>query len=680
MSFSFSSIKRRLSGITITALPDGVRVSNIDGFLIKSAIGKHWSSNSIPEYLIRNVKANSFEIDTFFLPDVAFTIKQMVTMKTRKVLPVMVLSKLYEKLKEETWLNKIESDYPTKLKREKLKDLTFEPKDYQSNFLDNYDQKTQRFRLNGFLLNGAAGSGKTAASLMLSHLLDEDVTVIVSPKNAIYQVWDSHMQRLFKKPPSYWIADKGSVYNNERYLIVHYEKLEHLLSLASKFTGKRVTIILDESHNLNTIDSGRTELFLKFCTAVASKNVLWMSGTPFKAITKEAIPLFRSIDPTFSPDVEFRFKKIYRDTIDRGVEIIRNRLGLISFIIEKKELKLLPPIFEDIRIKIPNGQKFTLENIKKVMVAFVEERTVYYKNRASIDKALFDKGLKHYENTLTTNIQKEAFAQYRKMLAIVIASGGDFMAAEEMKFCNAYEKKEIIPCLPNEWRALWKDVRSAVKYVKLKIQGEALGRVLGQYRIEAHVAMVPYIPFETICDSTSKKTVVFSTFQKVLEAVGDHLKPTDFSPLFVYGHFTSKLKEIVNEFRTNEDVNPLCATYASLSTAVPLTMADTMILIDVPWRDYVLQQAVSRIHRLDSDTQTTIYRCELDTGTMPNISTRSVDVLAWSQNQIEEILGIKSPYALKPENADEVANLEGFDLFDNEAETLYYPTHYLDKQ
>ena len=93
-----------------------------------------------------------------------------------------------------------------------------------------------------------------------------------------------------------------------------------------------------------------------------------------------------------------------------------------------------------------------------------------------------------------------------------------------------------------------------------------------------------------------------------------------------------------------------------------------------------LTWAVSRIHRLDSDTQTTIYRCELDTGTMPNISTRSVDILAWSQNQVEEILGFKSPYALKPENADEVANLEGFDLFDNEAETLYYPTHYLDKQ
>jgi hypothetical protein len=111
-------------------------------------------------------------------------------------------------------------------------------------------------------------------------------------------------------------------------------------------------------------------------------------------------------------------------------------------------------------------------------------------------------------------------------------------------------------------------------------------------------------------------------------------------------------------------LNPLLATYASLSTGVRLTIADTMILLNSPFRAYILEQAISRIYRLGQDSQTYVYQCILDTGEVPNISTRSADILAWSTEQVEAIMGIKAPQvegdvftpsveSMKPEDFDD---------------------------
>lgn len=655
----FSAIKRLLGDITVIDKGDRIIIDGVDSEKIIKAIALHWKSKSIPEYLISKRSRYSLTIDAFFAPDFLFTLRQIASSGRSLKVSIKIISKIHAALLKDSWLGKTEEEHPTRLNLSKLKELQFSPKPYQEDFLHAYDQLTQQFRLSGFLLNGAAGSGKTAASLMLAQCLEKERVIIVCPKNAVYQVWASHMTRVFKQEPSSWIADTNKPYTGEKFLIVHYEKLEALMSMVNDLSPKNTMVILDESHNLNTPTSLRTEMFLSFCKGLGCTDVLWMSGTPFKAVTKEAIPLFRSIDPQFNEDVEFRFKKIYRDTHDRGVEIIRHRLGLVSFKIEKKELKLLPPIFEDIRIRVSNGERYTLENIKAAMRAFVIERTEYYKSKRAAHEAVFYEGIKHHEKKID-NSNGVAYEQYRRSLKTVILSGGDFSAADDMRICNLYELKEIYPNLPNSLRAEWRDVRSAVKYPKLKIQGECLGRILGGFRIDAHVAMVEQIDFLGICDSTKKKTVVFSTFAKVLEKVDEVLSKTELSPLFVYGKYTTSLKSIVTRFEKEEDINPLCASYAALSTAVPLVMADTMILIDSPYRDYVLQQAVSRIHRLDADTQTYIYRCELDTGEEPNISSRSVDILKWSQDQTSALTGTVSPYAIS-DSGELTLKLEGYD-------------------
>ena len=211
-----------------------------------------------------------------------------------------------------------------------------------------------------------------------------------------------------------------------------------------------------------------------------------------------------------------------------------------------------------------------------------------------------------------------------------------------MKEATSFEKTYIIPNLPTkELRDTFKDVKSVVKYAGLKIRGECLGRVLGRARIDAHISICQHIEYKDIIDSTEKKTLIFTTWQEVVEETMKHLQKEGYNVLAVYGDQTKNLASIVSRFETDKAANPLIATYASLSTAVPLIMADTMIIINPPFRDYVMRQTVARIARKGATTQTRIFNIILDTGDLPNISSRNVDIMQWSREQVNFFLGLK---------------------------------------
>jgi superfamily II DNA or RNA helicase len=173
-----------------------------------------------------------------------------------------------------------------------------------------------------------------------------------------------------------------------------------------------------------------------------------------------------------------------------------------------------------------------------------------------------------------------------------------------------------------------------------------LGSIVGTKRIEATKALIDGIDFDGIINSTEKKTVVFTSYVQALEKCKLVLDKKGFNPLAVYGQTNNNLQNIIKEFEINEEVNPLIATFASLSTAVPLVMADTMIMLNSPFRDYVYTQAISRIHRLGATSQVRVFVAELDTGQEPNISSRSTDILKWSQEQISKILGIPPAFEI----------------------------------
>ena len=144
-----------------------------------------------------------------------------------------------------------------------------------------------------------------------------------------------------------------------------------------------------------------------------------------------------------------------------------------------------------------------------------------------------------------------------------------------------------------------------------------------------------------------------------------------------FGSLTNKdLNNIINRFEKTEELNPLIATFKSLSTAIPMTMADCMIMIDTPFRDYIFQQTIARINRLGATTQTYVYIASLDTGSEPNISNRTLDILKWSQSQIEAITGVKSPFEITDEQFSMEGIMEPITAFEADTNPEY---HYMRK-
>lgn len=498
----------------------------------------------------------------------------------------------------------------------------------------------------------------TYTGYALGHTLDADRIIIFCPKHAVYRVWEADgVLKFFYEPQTYWIADRRLPYRDERILIFHYETLSTALDLIGRLKNYKTFVFLDESHNLNEIKAQRTQYFIEFCKTLETQNVVFASGTPFKAMGGESIPLFKTIDPYFDSNVEDRFKKMHGSDGRSTLDILSRRLEIVSFKVTKDVIALDKPLMYNIPIQVPGSDKYTLKAIKIEMEKFIEAQSIYYAKRKKNDERFFYEALgyfeSHYVKDKATRIE---YNQYQAALKAVIQAYNQRAletVKDEMMFCNRYELKTIVPMLPKEMGLQFKDVRTIVKYVGLKIQGECLGRVLGKTRTQCHVDMVPYIDFIEILESTTKKTVVFSSYVEVVEKTIVTLEKQKLKPLAVYGKTASDLSGIVKRFFDDEEINPLIATFQSLSTAVPLVVANTVILMNSPFREYILNQAVSRVWRLGQDIQTRVFTLVLDTGAEPNISSRSVDILKWTAETVALLTGVTSPLLdTKIEQAD----------------------------
>lgn len=659
-------IQTALHIVTVEEKNNIVKVIGSNGIAIQSVIKRLYKTSRVSNNIFINISRVSFSFHSFFLPDVLFIINELIQSKIYGV-PIRTLNKIKKELLENTWIKDCENKPNKFLNRSLLDDLIYKPLDFQDEFFKIYETNTSKYNLKGYLFGAGAGGGKTFSSLALTHMLESKQILIVSPINAINTVWEKNINTVFKKNvnKTYWISNSSKPFTgDEKFIIVHYEWLDKLSKHLWMLQKKDLSIILDESHNLNELTSNRTNTFIDICKETKSENIILLSGTPVKALSTETIPLLRCIDPLFTSDVEVKFKAIYRGDTTKAVAILNNRLNIVSLMVPKERFKLLEPILKTAVVKFNDSEKYTLDAIKTQMEKYIGERLDYYKNREEEDHKAFYNILKKHESCLYTNEDKQLYREYLFSLNYVIKYPGRPEYYEHVTITNKYEKNIIIPNLSNDDKKIFREVKAIIKYLHLKIQGECLGNIVSKARINCHVDMVKHIDFFNICESTTKKTVVFTSFVEVIFETDRYLKTLNMSPLLVYADTNKNLSTIISKFENNEKYNPLIATYASLSTAVPLTMADVMIIINPPFRDYILNQAISRIHRIGSDSQVTIYSVILETENKPNISSRTLDILSWSQNEVGRIIGIKSPYVLSRNDNDDIdVSLENFKDF-----------------
>lgn len=651
-----------LNNIVVSSKDNSIFIEGVPPDTIKRDIRRLMNNSMVADSFIEIVGWRIIKIPKFFALEFYILLKLMLNNR-RTLCDVRQIGKIIECLEKDTWIKDINQTFPSKIDYRLQDDFNVKLFEFQSKFLERYDQVTQRYHLNGMLLAGAAGSGKTLTSLVTLHCLKCKKIFIVCPKNAVEKVWVDNILRFFKEPQTYWISTKPTPYNNERFIICHYEAMEKTFDFIKYIKAEGdIGLILDESHNLNEIKTKRTETFITLCRRLGTKNIIFASGTPVKALAIETLPMFSVLDQFFDDEVAEIFKRLYSRDIDKIKDLLRRRLDEVVYKIEKSQLGLDTPIFNYLKVKSKNGNKYTLASIKEDIQVFAKEETKKYKTNMPTYIKEFNDIVDEVEKSRKNEKDiKSKFDNYRKTVDHVrkYHDHGKLMEIkEDLSFCNKFEQEEIIAHIEDKDTKLkFRELKTIVKYYRFKIQGDILGKIILGARVNATKEIAANLNYDIILNSTKKKTVVFTSYVEAAEVAISTLQSKKHKPIGVYGKYVSNLKNIVTQFESDPSINPLVATYASLSTAVPLIVADTMILLSMPFRDYILNQAVSRIHRLGSDTQCCINIMSLDTGNEPNITDRTFDIIKWSQEEVQKIVGSEIPYEL--EKVKEYKDIDG---------------------
>jgi SNF2 family DNA or RNA helicase len=101
-----------------------------------------------------------------------------------------------------------------------------------------------------------------------------------------------------------------------------------------------------------------------------------------------------------------------------------------------------------------------------------------------------------------------------------------------------------------------------------------------------------------ICIDNDKKVVVFSQWARMLKKASEVANELKINNVLFYGEVpVEKRGELIKEFMENEDCKIFFSTDAG-GLGLNLQNADTVINLDVPWNPAVLDQRISRVHRL----------------------------------------------------------------------------------
>lgn len=647
-----TSLKRALGMIQVTESGDQIKLTGLPGGMAQRDIADVWGTTRLANQIFSHIGSSDVSFNRWFAPDVIYILQKLMAQGERRH-NVRALERIIEQMYEHTWLKNTQAHKPDILDFSQLHKFHFAPLPHQDGFFKTYNYVVPRYLLNGYLLAAGPGTGKTFMGLALAEMLHADIVIMLTLKNAVHRVWynsvrgegDAKKDCLFKNPPPCWTSLDGTPPPRKgcRHYVIHFDGMEKFANELQHLPHSRAVILLDESHNLNDDESFRADQYFRICHTSQSHHILHGSGTPVKAVGGEVTTLFKVIDPMFDQDAETRFKAIYGKASGVANDILAARLGRVSYKVESKNVVKATGHSHQRPIKIPDGDKYTLKTIKTEMQTFVKERAKHYLDNMRMYERQYEDILRQFERTLATKEQKKEYETYRAYIYLIKKKYDPSLHKQEAIFCNEYEKHQIIPTLSKKEKELFRHVRSIVKYYKLKVQGEALGQILGKKRAECIAAMVPYVEWEHYIDTALKKTLVFSSYVTVVDAIVAYLKGKGYHSGVVYGDTSNELASIVATFGRDPDMNPLVATYASLSTAVPIVMANEMIMMNSPFRSYERDQAVARCVRQGQDQDVNIEDIFLDTGEEPNISTRSRDILAWSRQQVEEILDFKNP-------------------------------------
>lgn len=637
--------------------------------------------------ILDNVSYSRLVFSMFYLPDFYHAINTLLTdpkfkrriRSGRELLAIRAELEKIPLIANIKIINETEPNAIPKIDKSKLNKIFNNIKlfDYQDKFIDDCIWKSKLLGLNGYLLDAPPGAGKTAASISLMEVLDADTIIVVCPKKAVNDVWDETINRIYKEPQSYSMSlpvlhgpSKPAGFDiNNHFIVCHYESLGKLNDYLNsiKIPNKKYAVVLDESHLMNSHNSERSIQFRELVSKIDPIFCLWMSGTPIKALGTETMTMFATIDRLFDKSVYKSFLKVFGISGVYAISVMAHRLQLV-----RSEIKTngsgVEQYTHKVKVTLQNGSDYTLKTISNKMIDYVKERKEYYQKNAKKYEDDFFSSIEVYRSCVVKGRGDTSF--FRADLEDYLSkaktlhngySPTDPKHKQYVLECNYYEDKVIIPRLPNDVKKIFRKAKSVYKYVELTIMGEALGNILGKARSRCNADMVKQLVTDAkvisedgeiyqsnlpdLILNAQAKTIIFTDYVEVVKETEYQLKLKGFKPISIFGETTSGngLALQTKIFKEDSEINPLITTYKTLSEAVPLTEANRVIFLNLPFRSGTYEQAVKRANRIGQTLDVDLFEVTLDTGEEPNISTRNEDILKWSEEQVALILGKKLP-------------------------------------
>jgi len=560
--------------------------------------------------------------------------------------------------------------------------MNFGVLDHQLPAFEDYFFMKKLNLLRGKLLFAEPGTGKTFMSLALAIALKSDRIIIICPSNTVENVWlDSLVSSgMFKNPQDVWTtADKpyyfdkygkkhkkkhGNKYIGQKYIVAHYEYIVKLNNMIHN-DGGHTTFIIDESHNLNNKDTRRTDAIAELLNKIDPQDVILLSGTPIIGKTIEVSNILKYIDPRFNKDIETTFGHIYKSPGYIFKKTLSMRYTSINTFIPASNMNLPPKFTLPELITLKNGEDYTIKSIKKRMGDYALDKFKEYskglKGFIKTYEELRDKSFNIVKrNRLTNDIEFKEYKEDIKEIIFRYEHGGLNDITPITKRVNLYEKDVLSKGLSGQELKDFRHVKSIVKYISLKIQGEVLASVVMRSRIDLGKDLAKVIDYKKFLTLTPKKLLMFSAFGEVCQvaeqACGKVAKTSG-----IYWDSTTELDSILKDFHDNPETKALVGTFMSIGTGNPITCADITIYFDLPYKAITYSQSMARTRRKGQDKPCYYYQIQLDTGDEPNINTRGVDIIEASQEIVESITTMKMDIDFK--RVDIVGNLiDDYDL------------------
>ena len=579
--------------------------------------------------------------DLFFVPELLYILEE-ANAETHK------FSKVIAEVKKNTWIKDANVDVPTKVDMNTVMSFPRKPLPHQLEFIKNvYTQYRDAYQLKGYLLAFGMGLGKGTTSILLAEGLHKKHIIVVAPKAVSVNVWPVEIEDTVGDTTVWTTKNRfEEISKKTKYIVLNYEAVDKIIPYVRNFKSADTMIIVDECHNYKDIDSQRTKSLINLAEATRCEDILLMSGTPVKALSRECMPIFKLLDRFYNDKVQEELKEFsrYTNIINR---LMHHRLGMVMHRKLKEEVLELPQKYEnDLKLSVPGGEAYTLDAVKVALTKYYDSRYEFYKKDYEKYEQQFFDVLKYVEDNILQPEDMEEFNQYKKDIKEIHSwdvgnKTPQFSFTPEMSALiqkvNKYEKFFIYPQLPNDLKKVFKNCKTIYKYLTLKVMGEVLGNELNRLRVEMTSKLIDKRIVDII-NNAEKKTILFSSYTDSIEIAEKVCRKYGLKPIVIDGSNSGDAKKLVSEFKQDESLNPLIASIKVMSTGHTINEANTVIFLNVPFRSTDYDQASERCYRIGQDTDVYIYKLILDTGEKHNLSTRMQDILSWSKEQFGQIV------------------------------------------